>query len=43
MDDKDHLYDMAKTGKFIVAERLVVSQGWQMERRWRATANDEIF
>lgn len=45
LDDKDHLYEMAKTGKFIVAERLVVliSQAWQMERRWRVTANDEMF
>ena len=44
LDNKDHLYEMAKTGKFIVAEsRLVVSQGWQMEKRRRVTANDEMF
>lgn len=44
LDNKDHLYEMAKTCKFIVAEsRLVVSQGWQMEKRWRVTANDEMF
>lgn len=45
LDDKDHLYERAKTGKFIVAERLVVLifQAWQMERRWRVTANDKMF
>lgn len=44
LDDKDHLYERAKTGKFMVAERLVVlGAGQQMERRWRVTANDKMF